>query len=182
MERIHQMYMSNNKKKKSSMNIPPQSLSYKMFRLYQYNFFNKIPNKILHQKFHREKVSIFKLIIVSLLLFAFYVGLLFYIMVFLMEIYTNYQFYIVKVWLLPSLIQLILVRFVVSYVMNFLNSILLFGFFAKKKTNKIIKLLYLIFIPKYVRYIYRIRNYVTKYHDMIIDVWKKYKNNELQKN
>lgn len=145
----------------------------RMFRLKQISVFSIKSNRILLQKFKEEKINIIKSIFAVFLLFASFFFLYFLLVMLISDIYYRYRYYILKVWLFPSLIQLFLVRFLIIYCLNFFKSYLLFKHYAMRKTKCFIKLLYTLFVTKDVIYMYRIRNFITKYEKELKEVKKK---------
>lgn len=118
----------------------------------------------MENKFREEKIKIAKNVFMTLILFGMFSFLYFLIIIMISDIYSRYRYYIIKVWLLPSLIQLIFVKFLINYLMHFIKSYLLFNYFAMRKVKPVIKFLYMIFLPKHYIHMYRIRNFITKYY------------------
>jgi hypothetical protein len=135
----------------------------RMIKLKPYFVFNITPNKILLSKFREEYCRIFKSIIAVLFLFMFYCFFYFLLIIMISDIYQRYQYYILKVWLCPSLLQLIIVKFIINYSMNVGKSYILFKHYSLTKSKGLLTFIVRLFIGKDVVSIYKIRNLVTKY-------------------
>lgn len=144
----------------------------KMYRLYQYCVFNTKPNQIMLQKFKEEKINIIKSIIVLIFMLGCFFFLYLFLIIMMADIYNRYRYYIIKVWLLPSLGQLLVVRFVSNYIVNFLKSYMLFKLYAMRKIKCHVRVLYCLFMRKDVIYMYKIRNFVTKYSSQLSELNK----------
>jgi hypothetical protein len=138
--------------------------NYKMYRLYQFNFFNILPNKLMQSKFREEKLSMIKSVFVTILLVCFFITIYIILVVVISDIYHRYRYYIIKVWLLPSLVQLIIVRFCINYTLNLFRSYLLFKHYGNRKSKCVVKYLYYFLIGKHIMYMFRTRNFITKYY------------------
>ena len=162
MDHVRNTYFKNISKDSTNLN-GYDNTEMKMFRLHQYSFFNIKPNEIMRRKFIQEKINMMKSIFVIFLLVAFLTGLYYFLTIIISDIYTTYRLYILKVWLLPSLIQLFIVRFCIMYSLNFFVTCLLYKYYAMRKVNWKIKLLYFLLNSKEVKCMYKIRNFITKY-------------------
>jgi hypothetical protein len=151
----------------STKNYDPNIL--KKFRITNFTLQSIRPNKIQAQIVKEEKLKLIKSIISILVLCAFYIGIYLWIIVMLADIYARYRYYILKVWLLPALIQLVLVKFFINLLMNLFKSYMLFKHYSMRKTKCMIKYVYRFFISKDVIYMYRIRNFITKYYNQFND-------------
>ena len=63
----------------------------------------------------------------------------------------------------PVTFQILIFNFIVNYIFSFIASICLFKFYGYEKKNCFYKIMYDIFVEKYIKYIYRIRLLMNKY-------------------
>jgi hypothetical protein len=132
-------------------------------------FLKKIrKNPIMENIFFEMKISMIKQI-VAIFFFVLLFGFIYYSFIFIIyKVYKTFGFYIIKIWLAPALIQLIIVDFIVVFTMNVITSILLFRFYYMKDTNIVCKLMYMIFVSEESMMIYSIRNFMTRHYDFLL--------------
>ena len=65
---------------------------------------------------------------------------------------------------LPVAFQIVIFNFIFNYIFSFIASVCLFKFYGYEKTNCFYKLMFKIFVEKYIKYIYRIRLLMNKYN------------------
>ncbi len=135
----------------------------KMVRVKPFFYHNIRPNKILLGKFREEKCKIVKSIIAVIFLTLFYLFFYFLLVVMISDIYQRYNYYIIKVWLAPSLLQLLIVRFLINYSMNVFKSYILFRHYYLRKSKGLLSVIVRLLISKEIVCMYKIRNIVTKY-------------------
>ena len=151
---------------------------YSIVKLPQYTFFNEKKNMNLKDKDKREICQLILTIISVLLLVGLFGIVYFYIFIIFADIYQRYELYIVKSWLVPSLINIIIVRFFTTYIKNLCFMIVIKLFYKRRKNYCIINLLFRFVVPKYLIYIYKTRNIITKYYSDFRNEVKKIKGDE----
>lgn len=139
------------------------------FRKIESLFIKKIrKNQIKENMYFEAKISMIKQII-AIIFFVLLFGFIYYSFVFIIyKVYKTFGFYIIKVWLAPALIQLVIVDFIVVLTMNIITSVLLFKFYYQKDSNLICRLMYMIFVSEESMMIYTIRNFITKHTDFLL--------------
>ena len=75
---------------------------------------------------------------------------------------NNFGYFIINIWLGCSIFVYIIIYPILYLIKHFIGSILLFKFYHLKK-RRILKPLYWLFVDKTMIYIFKVRNYVTKY-------------------
>ena len=65
--------------------------------------------------------------------------------------------------ILPVLIQLTFINFLMNYIFSFLISKYIFNYYGYEKNKRIHKMIFKLFVEKYIKYIYRIRLLINKY-------------------
>ena len=128
-----------------------------------YSYFNSKENSIEIKAKCTEKVEMIKTIAASLIMMVLLCLIYLYLIVMFSDIYERYQFYIVKVWLIPSLINLTLVRLATSFVQNLIYIILVIYFYKTRYQTKLTKFLFKYIIPKYLIYTYKVQMMLNKY-------------------
>ena len=98
-------------------------------------------------------------IILILVVIAQYIFLLFISK----TLYEKFELFIVKAWIIPSLVYLIIIDFMVCLIWNIIISLIVFKGFRLKKKNLKIKILFFLFVDKYIVYIFKIRTYISAY-------------------
>ena len=89
-----------------------------METLPSYSFFNYSENKALEEDNKKEKCQMLLMIISVILLIAFFSVVYYYIFIIFADIYQRYELYIVKSWLVPSLINIIIIRLFTTFIKN----------------------------------------------------------------
>ena len=98
-----------------------------------------------------------------LMILSFLLLLSIIIIVLLVKYFLNaFGFFIIKVWLISSIIIYLLVYPILYFVKNIIGSFLLFKFYHLKR-RLLVKPFYWLFVDKTLIYIFKVRNYVTKY-------------------
>ena len=128
-----------------------------------YSYFNSKENSIEIKAKCTEKVEMIKTIAASLIMMVLLCLIYLYLIVMFSDIYERYQFYIVKVWLIPSLINLTLVRLATSFVQNLIYIILVIYFYKTRYQTTLTKFLFKYIIPKYLIYTYKVQMMLNKY-------------------
>ena len=100
----------------------------------------------------------------NILLFALLIGLYYLILVVFHDIYTTYEGFIIKAWLIPALFQVTVFKFVLSYVLDLMIAIVLFRWRNKKRSSCLIKVMFSLCIERYMVYLNKIRLLITKYY------------------
>ena len=73
---------------------------------------------------------------------------------------NNYLFFCI----FPVILQIIVFNFAVNYLYSFFISFLIFKGYGYNKTNCFCKMIFKLFVEKYIKYIYRVRLIINKYH------------------
>ena len=116
----------------------------------------------LNMKFKPE--GYWKLLIINFILLIL-LSILIFVIIVLNKIFLNYfGFFIIKAWLISGVVVYAIIYPILYYIKNYIGSILLFKSYHLK--NRIyIKVLLRIFVNKTMIYIFKVRNYITKYND-----------------
>lgn len=131
-----------------------------------FSVLSKKRNIISERSLKHDRCKLIKFLIIILATFALY-SIVFYFFVFVAEnVYKNYSFYIVKAWLLPCLLQLFVVGVLIEFGLDLFAGVMCYCFYRKRKKNLLMKLLFLL-VSKDKMYMYKIRNYITKYFEQI---------------
>ena len=102
-------------------------------------------------------------IVVSLILIIISVLLIVLSMCLIKAVLNKFDEFILKVWILPVLILLIVVNLLLYYIKMLIGSFLLFKCYHLRKKNRIIKCLFWLFVDKTMIQMYKIKNLITKY-------------------
>ena len=110
------------------------------------------------------------LIIVTMILGLIFFFLLFISIIIIKYLMNIYEYFMVKIWLLCTFLILFVLYFLFYFIKIGIASILLFNCYNKRKNGCLIKLLFRIFVDKNLIYMFKIRNYITKYRREFINI------------
>jgi hypothetical protein len=116
-----------------------------------------------------------KLEFTIIILMTFILGIIFSALIFLSisiihTLLNEYEYFMVKIWLLCTILILFVAYFLIYFLRILIGSILLFNFYPKRKRGCFIKCMFAIFVDKSLIYMYKIRNYITKYRRDFINI------------
>ena len=98
-------------------------------------------------------------------------ALLLLISIFLIKKLMNgYEYFIIKTWLWAAVAMIIVANFVLYLIKMFIGTILLFACYRKRKKGCFGKTMFYLFVDRPMIYIYKIRNYITKYKRDFINI------------
>ena len=129
---------------------------------YSYIFSNDISINKLITTYNKSKLMTIKLINISLLLTLLIIDI--GIIIVLNKMYEEYDNYIIINWLIPTLFQILIINFIINYLFALFSSFLLFSYYDKRNNNCLYKVIFYIFVEKYMRYLYKIRLLINKYY------------------
>jgi hypothetical protein len=124
-------------------------------------------NKIADKSLRRDFKKLCKFIIFVIIMLSLFLGCYFCLIAMIYDIYARYRAYILKVWLVPALLQLFLVGFLIFFTFCSFFSFMCFKFYTTRKNHWITKVIFKYVVPKYIIYMYKIRNFTTKYAQKI---------------
>ena len=113
----------------------------------------------------KQKTIINRIFIVLIMLFVLLIVTYVYILMKFKTLYSNYGKLIIKCWLIPSLIQVIVINFICLFIWNIIIAYAMFNWRTLKKVNCVVGLFFTLFVDKYQICLFKIRNYITKYHN-----------------
>ena len=113
----------------------------------------------------KQKMIINRIFIVLTMLFMLLIVTYVYIFMKFKTLYSNYGKLIIKCWLIPSLIQVIVINFICLFIWNIIIAYAIFNWRTLKKVNCVVGLFFTLFVDKYQICLFKIRNYITKYHN-----------------
>ena len=102
------------------------------------------------------------LININILLTFLLLLLIFIVVAFIKLFLNNFGYFIINIWLGCSIFIYVIIYPILYLIKHFIGSILLFKFYHLKN-RRILKPLYWLFVDKTMIYIFKVRNYVTKY-------------------
>ena len=131
-------------------------------------FYNKTPNKNDEVKNSSEIRSIIKSILITLLLCLLSACVLTCLVYMITSMFSKYEYYIVKVWLIPGIIIMIFVRAILYYLVNYAICKISLDYYGKKsEINSCFTRVIFRCFPKYMNIIIRVRFMVTKYFNIL---------------
>ena len=113
----------------------------------------------------KQKTIVNRIFIVLTFLFMLLIVTYGFILMKFKTLYSNYGKLIIKCWLIPSLIQVMIINFICLFIWNFIISYAMFNWRTLKKVNCVVGLFFTLFVDKYQTSLFKIRNYITKYHN-----------------
>ena len=129
-------------------------------------YLSKKRNLITEKGLKHDRYKLLKYAFLIVMTFAIYTGIFYFFVIIAYNVYSNYHFYIVKAWLMPCLLQLFVVGVLIEFGMDLFYGIMCYKFYQKRKSGLIMKGLFLL-VSKEKIYMYKIRNYITKYSNKL---------------
>ena len=118
---------------------------------------------LINPKESGDGCRIFKAMIMDIIL-VFLLAVLYTIIFNLFTyVYQEYEGNLISAWLIPSIINITIVSFIINYGVNLIRAFMLIHFSGKRKNNCFMKLIFALFIEKYLVYLNKIRMLITKY-------------------
>ena len=167
MELIRNKYIFNNQNKQyykenNSKTIKYIDLNIETQKNYSYILSNDLSFNQLSTSFNKSVISKIKVIIFSLFICLLIIDIA--LIIVLNKIFEENGNYIILNWLLPVSFQIIIANFLINYIFALFASFLLFSFYYSRKNNCFFKFIFYIFVEKYMRYLFKIRTLINKYH------------------
>ena len=106
-----------------------------------------------------------QLIIINIILFILLFLLVFAMFVFNKILLNHFGIFIIKVWLISTIVFYTIIYPLSYFIKNLIGSILLFKCYHLKNRAFYKKVLFRIFVNKTMIYIFKVRNYITKYEE-----------------
>ncbi len=124
--------------------------------------YNQFPNKIAMQAVSKNRVKIIWSIISIILLLTMF-SFIIYVLLYLISVaFEMNRYRIINTWLFPSLVSLLIVSYIINFVINLVRALFLFK--LEGSGNKVVRFLAPKIITEECRYMYKIRNFLTKYY------------------
>ena len=167
-EYIRNKYIFNNNQNRGyNKEYNPKTIKYinlymEAQKNYSYIFSNDISINQLITSYNRSKLMVIKLINISLFLTLLIIDI--GIAIVLNKMYEEYDNYIIINWLIPTIFQILIINFIINYIFALFSSFLLFSYYEKRNNNCLCKVIFNIFVEKYMRYLYKIRMLINKYY------------------
>ena len=136
--------------------ISPQ-INYTYFSV---NSFNNLKSRDYKKEYNKE-INTF--ILISSLLWIIFVSLIFLSIFSIYTIEKKFDNFIIKSWLIPLCLIIIVLNFILYYFKILIGTLLLFYFYNKRKKTCFSKFLFSVFVDKAMIHLYKIRNLITKY-------------------
>ena len=112
----------------------------------------------------------FKLLIIMTFVLGFiFILLLFLSVVVIKYLMDEFEYFMVKIWILCTMIILFIAYFCVYLIKMVIASILLFNYYHSRNKG-CLKFMFKIFVNKSLIYFFKIRNYITKYRRDFINI------------
>ena len=163
LESIRNQYIyQNNFRESFSKTIKYINLSIQTQKNYSYIVSNNISINQLNTTYNKSKMN--KIIIINISLFIMLLIIDVAIIFVMNKIYEKYDNYIIMNWLLPVLVQIVVINFLINYLFAVFDSFLLFYYYKKRKNNCFYKCIFNLFVEKYMKYLFKIRTLINKYY------------------
>jgi hypothetical protein len=110
------------------------------------------------------------LFIMTIVLGIIFFFLLLLSVIIIKKLMDEFEYFMVKTWLLCTISILIVLYFLIYLIKALIASILLFNFYSRRHNGCLIKFMFKAFVDKNIIYIFKIRNYITKYRREFINI------------
>lgn len=121
---------------------------------------------LLQNELSNETGKMLKVVVMSLAMMVFFIFDFLYLMDIVKSAYENYRLHLLNAWLIPILINIIIMRFIIIFTMSLVNAILCFRFWDywhSKRWGWVFKSV----VASHTSYMYQVRNLITKYKPKI---------------
>ena len=110
-----------------------------------------------------------------LMLMSFILGFIFVLLItlsilFIRKLMNEYEYFMVKIWLICTISILFVAYFLIYFIKVIIGSILLFNCYHSRNNGCFIKAMFKVFVDKNLIYMYKIRNFITKYRREFINI------------
>jgi hypothetical protein len=110
-----------------------------------------------------------------LILMTFVIGLIFVLLlglsvIMIKKLMNEFEYFIVKIWILCTILILFVVYFLIYFIKIMIASILLFNCYHSRNKGCFMKFMFKIFVDKSLIYMFKVRNYITKYRREFINI------------
>ena len=110
------------------------------------------------------------LILMTLVIGFIFVLLLFLSVIMIKKLMNEFEYFMVKIWMLCTFLVLFVVYFFIYFIKIIIASILLFNFYHSRNNGCFMKFMFKIFVDKSLIYMFKVRNYITKYKREFINI------------
>ena len=86
------------------------------------------------------------------------------------KLMNEFEYFMVKIWMLCSIVVLFIMYFLIYLIKIIIASVLLFNYYHSRNKGCFIKLMFKIFVDKSLIYMFKVRNYITKYRREFINL------------
>ena len=176
-EKIRNRYMSTYKLKSTSNNKrkakpSDESKEYSIYYANNLSFFNVDSYSLINNENINTKSSkkLSNSVCLTICLWIIFVVLLLIGVFLIKKLMDGYEYFVIKTWLMAAVAMIIIANFVLYLIKIFVGSLLLFTFNKQKKRNCCGNMMFYLFVDKPMFYIYKIRNYITKYRRDFINI------------
>ena len=108
-----------------------------------------------------NKIKIF--ILITIILWILFIGLAILTLFLIQKLLDKFDRFIIKAWIIPISIIIIIINFVLYYLKMLVGTLLLFYCYSLRKKKYFYKCLFWVFVDKSMINIYKVRNLITKY-------------------
>ena len=110
-----------------------------------------------------------------LVLMTFVIGLIFVLLlglsvIMIKKLMNEFEYFMVKIWILCTILILFVVYFLIYFIKIMIASILLFNCYHSRNKGCFMKFMFKIFVDKSLIYMFKVRNYITKYRREFINI------------
>ena len=174
-EKIKNKFINKNKLSKSK--FPNKNINNKESPLTIYHNNNlSIYNKEQYNQINESDTSgnngkdFAVLIIITCILGLIFILLLSIIVFMIKKLMNEFEYFMVKIWMLCSIMVLFIMYFIIYLIKIIIASILLFNCYHSRNKGCFIKFMFKIFVDEGLIYMFKVRNYITKYRREFINI------------
>jgi|LauGreDrversion4_2_1035121.scaffolds.fasta_scaffold08886_2 hypothetical protein len=134
-----------------------------MRRIFNFTIDANKPNRLFMLNEKQENIKVIKIMIAFSIIIFLYVLFYLLLIILISDIFQRYRYYILKIWLLPSMINVFLISFFSSFIVNILKSSFLFKFYHFRKETGWRAKIFNWVINKDILSIFKLRVLMIKY-------------------
>jgi len=133
----------------------------------EFNYLSTQRNKISDRTLRHDFFKLTKAVLLFILILSLYIAIYYRLILIFYDVYNNYRFFIIKVWLIPASISFFLLGFTINFVTNLFYAYMCVNYYTIRKSRNNLRLFFKYIMPKHVVYMFKIKNFINRYYTKI---------------
>jgi hypothetical protein len=124
-------------------------------------------NKISDRTLRHDFFKLTKAVLLIILILSLYIAIYYRLIRIFYDVYNNYRFFIIKVWLIPASISFFILGFTINFLTNLFYAYMCVNYYTIRKSQNNLRLFFKYIMPKHVVYMFKIKNFINRYYTKI---------------